>query len=52
VPTLDWPEKILETWKNHVEDHGSVEEVELATVRYRKLSKEIMERRAQVGTPF
>jgi len=46
--TLDWPEKILETWKNHVEDFGNVEDVEYATVRYRKLSKEISERRTQV----
>jgi len=46
--TLDWPEKILETWKNHVEDFGNVEDVEYATVRYRKFSKEISERRAQV----
>ncbi|PWW76639.1 hypothetical protein C7212DRAFT_279352 [Tuber magnatum] len=45
--TLDWPEKILETWKNHVEDFGNVEDVEYATVRCRKLSKEILERRAQ-----
>ncbi|KAG0130421.1 hypothetical protein HOY82DRAFT_486640 [Tuber indicum] len=45
--TLDWPEKILETWKNHIEDFGNVEDVEYATVRYRKLSKEVLERRAQ-----
>lgn len=50
--TLDWPEKVLETWKNHVEDFGTIEEIEFAHVRYRKFVKEILERRTRVGLLF
>lgn len=46
---LDWPEKILDTWKSHVEDCGDVMDVEAMTVRYRKLYKEIQAKRQQVG---
>lgn len=48
VKTIDWPEKILETYRNHVEDYGNVQDVEWATIRYRKLSMDIQERRARV----
>ncbi|KAI5805854.1 hypothetical protein EDC01DRAFT_715678 [Geopyxis carbonaria] len=44
---LDWPEKILETWKYHVEDFGNVDEVENMMVKYRKISGEILERRLE-----
>ncbi|RPB13337.1 hypothetical protein P167DRAFT_486416 [Morchella conica CCBAS932] len=47
VKTIDWPEKILETYRNHVEDYGNVQDVEWATIRYRKLSMDIQERRAR-----
>lgn len=52
VKTLDWPEKILETHRIHVEDYGGVDEVEWATIRYRKLLTEIQDRRSQVLISF
>lgn len=52
VETLDWPEKILETYRNHVEDYGGVDEVEWATIRYRKLLTGIQDRRSQVLIPL
>ena len=42
---LDWQEKILDTWRNHVQDCGDVNEVEMMMVRYRKISLEIAEKR-------
>lgn len=52
VKVLDWPEKILETYRNHVEDYGDVGEVEWATIRHRKLLTEIQDRRNQVDFLF
>jgi hypothetical protein len=45
VKTLDWPEKILDIWKTHVEDFGSPTDVETMMVKYRRFSLEIAEKR-------
>ncbi|KAA8906698.1 hypothetical protein FN846DRAFT_709488 [Sphaerosporella brunnea] len=45
VKTLDWPEKILEIWRTHVEDFGNPTDVETMMVKYRRFSLEIAERR-------
>ncbi|KAL7270267.1 Splicing factor [Rhizina undulata] len=48
--TLDWPEKILETWKCHVEDYGNVRQVEEMMIKYRKLMTAVVERRQKEAT--
>jgi hypothetical protein len=41
VKDLDWPEKILDTWRTHVEDFGTITEVEAMMVKHRRVSLEI-----------
>jgi len=42
---MDWPEKIMETFIHHCEDHGDVEELQLAIVQVNKATKIINKRR-------
>ena len=44
---LDWPEKILEVYLHHTEDHESVEELQSATILIRKISRAVAKRRAK-----
>lgn len=42
---MDWPEKIMETFVHHCEDHEDVEELQLAIVQVNKAMKIITKRR-------
>ena len=42
---MDWPEKIMETFIHHCEDHEDVEELQLAVVQVKKATKIIAQRR-------
>lgn len=42
---MDWPEKIMETFIHHCEDHEDVEELQLAIVQVDKVMKKITKRR-------
>lgn len=42
---MDWPEKVMETFIHHCEDHEDVEELQLAVVQLRKATKAIAKRR-------
>ena len=42
---LDWPEKILDTYLQHCEDHEDVAEIQIATVHWRKAMKGVAKRR-------
>jgi len=42
---IDWPEKIMETFIHHCEDHEDVEELQFAVVQVRKAMKAITKRR-------
>ena len=42
---LDWPEKIVETYLGHVEDHETVDEIQIATVETRRAMKLVTVRR-------
>ncbi|KAI9805669.1 MAG: Splicing factor [Piccolia ochrophora] len=42
---LDWPEKVLEAYMNHVEDYENVEELQKAALLVRKISKAVAKRR-------
>jgi RNA recognition motif-containing protein len=44
-PNLDWPDKIFETYINHVEDHENVELVQDATLLLRKQTRLLQKRR-------
>ena len=44
---LDWPEKILDTYLHHCEDHEDAAELQLAAIQCRKASKAIVKRRQQ-----
>ena len=45
VKTLDWPEKILDMWRTHVEDFGNPTDVEAMMVKHRRYLLEIAEKR-------
>jgi len=45
VKTLDWPEKILDMWRTHVEDFGNPTDVEAMMVKHRRYLLEITEKR-------
>lgn len=42
---IDWPEKIMETFIHHCEDHENVEELQLAVVQVKKATKGVKKRR-------
>lgn len=42
---IDWPEKIMETFIHHCEDHENVEELQLAVVQVKKATKVVTKRR-------
>ena len=42
---LDWPEKILDTYLQHCEDHEDVAEIQVATAHWRKAMKAVAKRR-------
>ena len=42
---MDWPEKIMETFIHHCEDHENVEELQLAVVQVKKATKDTAKRR-------
>ncbi|SLM41222.1 RNA recognition motif domain [Lasallia pustulata] len=42
---MDWPEKIMETFIHHCEDHEDVEELQLAVVQVKKATKIVTKRR-------
>ena len=42
---IDWPEKIMETFIHHCEDHENVEELQLAVVQVKKATKIVAKRR-------
>lgn len=44
-PNLDWPEKIIEVYLNHVEDFETVENLQAAALLARKISKSVAKRR-------
>ena len=44
-PKLDWPEKVMDTFMVHCEDHESVEELQSAVVLVSKLMKIVKRRR-------
>lgn len=44
---LDWPEKILDTYLHHCEDHEDAAELQLAGIQCRKAMKVIAKRRQQ-----
>ena len=44
-PNLDWPEKILETYMRHCEDHEDVVTLQAATRLVRRRAKEVARRR-------
>lgn len=44
---LDWPEKILDTYLIHCEDHENATEIQAATVHWRKATKALGKRREQ-----
>lgn len=44
-PNLDWPEKIMEAYISHCEDHEDVEELQLAVAEVRKRMKEVTKKR-------
>ncbi|KAI5820636.1 hypothetical protein BZA77DRAFT_239833 [Pyronema omphalodes] len=46
IKGLDWPEKILDVWKTHVEDFGSITEVESMLVKHRRFAMDVAKRRA------
>lgn len=41
ISDLDWPEKILDVWKTHVEDFGNIVDVESMMVKHQKRSNMI-----------
>ncbi|KAI9671907.1 MAG: Splicing factor [Caeruleum heppii] len=43
--SLDWPEKILEVYVQHVEDHESVDELQRALILARRITKGVAKRR-------
>ncbi|KAF8539812.1 hypothetical protein BDD12DRAFT_736316 [Trichophaea hybrida] len=45
VKNLDWPEKILEVWSAHVEEIGSISDVEAMMVKHRRFAMNIAKRR-------
>jgi hypothetical protein len=47
VKNLDWPEKILDIWSAHVEDFGSISDVEAMMVKHRRFAQDIAKRRAE-----
>lgn len=44
-PKLDWPEKILETFQHHCEEHEDVEELQAAVIQIWKARKLVASRR-------
>lgn len=44
-PKLDWPEKILEVYENHCEDHEEVEELQSAVLQIWKTRRTVKKRR-------
>ena len=42
---LDWPEKILDTYLHHSEDHEEAAEIQVATAHWRKAMKSVTRRR-------
>lgn len=44
-PKLDWPEKILEVYDHHCEDHEDVEELQLAVLQIWKTRRAVKKRR-------
>ena len=42
---LDWPEKILDTYLHHCEDHEDANEIQKATAHWRKAMKAVAKRR-------
>ena len=42
---LDWPEKILDTYLHHCEDHEEAAEIQVATAHWRKAMKAVTRRR-------
>ncbi|KAI9727791.1 MAG: Splicing factor [Cirrosporium novae-zelandiae] len=44
-PNLDWPEKVLEMCRMHVENHEDVDEVQLALAQIRQAEKAVRRRR-------
>ena len=42
---LDWPEKILDTYLVHCEDHEEASEIEIATLQWRRAMKSLAKRR-------
>lgn len=44
-PKMDWPEKILEVYENHCEDHEDVEELQSAVLQIWKTRRTVKKRR-------
>lgn len=42
---LDWPEKIMEQYISHCEDHEEIDELQLAKVQVQRLTKALLKRR-------
>ena len=47
VQTMDWPEKLIELFRNHCEQYESVQELRLAEVGSRKAMRQVSKRRQQ-----
>lgn len=45
--TMDWPEKLIELFRNHCEQYESVQELRIAEVEARKATRQTLKRRQQ-----
>jgi squamous cell carcinoma antigen recognized by T-cells 3 len=45
VETMDWPETLINTYRNHCELHESIQELRIADVEVRKATKIVQSRR-------
>lgn len=48
--TMDWPEKLVELFRNHCEQYESVQELRIAEVEARKATRQILKRRQREAT--
>ena len=48
--TMDWPEKLIELFRNHCEQYESVQELRIAEVEARKATRQVLKRRQQEAT--
>ena len=48
--TMDWPEKLIELFRNHCEQYESVHELRIAEVEARKATRQTLKRRQQEAT--